>query len=206
MGVLSQLHLLKDNADKQAALVQHDPCRDKITPLLFSWCRWAGRLLGLENAFAASSSQEQHQQTSSPRAARSMSGQKYPITFFVVSLGSSPGLKSNRSAPWVSFHSFFCPGFMPTNKQPSRNTIHVRTKLPHYLFGGVAGFGRCMPNRTPFTFIACQFARVVKGVDLRSTAGNCAWVRTPQLTPAAAPSCGCPTIWCGCHRVTGVST
>ena len=29
---------------------------------------------------------------------------------------------------------------------------------------------------------ACQFARVVKGVDLRSTAGNCAWVRTPQLT------------------------
>lgn len=27
-----------------------------------------------------------------------------------------------------------------------------------------------------------QFARVVKGVDLRSTAGNCARVRTPQLT------------------------
>ena len=26
-----------------------------------------------------------------------------------------------------------------------------------------------------------QFAREVKGVDLRSTAGNCAWVRTPQL-------------------------
>ena len=30
--------------------------------------------------------------------------------------------------------------------------------------------------------IRCQFARVVKGVDLRSTTGNCAWVRTPQLT------------------------
>ena len=30
--------------------------------------------------------------------------------------------------------------------------------------------------------IRSQFARVVKGVDLRSTAGNCAWVRTPQLT------------------------
>ena len=29
-----------------------------------------------------------------------------------------------------------------------------------------------------------QFARVAKGVDLRSTAGNCAWVRTPQLTCA----------------------
>ena len=30
--------------------------------------------------------------------------------------------------------------------------------------------------------ISSQFARVVKGVDLRSTAGNCAWVETPQLT------------------------
>ena len=30
--------------------------------------------------------------------------------------------------------------------------------------------------------LSCQFARVVKGVDLRSTAGNCAWARTPQLT------------------------
>ena len=27
-----------------------------------------------------------------------------------------------------------------------------------------------------------QFARVAKGVDLRSTGGNSAWVRTPQLT------------------------
>ena len=31
-------------------------------------------------------------------------------------------------------------------------------------------------------FGGSQFARVVKGVDLRSTAGNCAWARTPQLT------------------------
>jgi hypothetical protein len=33
-------------------------------------------------------------------------------------------------------------------------------------------------------FFACrsQFARVVKGVDLRSTARKCAWVPTPQLT------------------------
>ena len=30
--------------------------------------------------------------------------------------------------------------------------------------------------------LSSKFARVVKGVDLRSTAGNCAWVRTPQLT------------------------
>ena len=35
-----------------------------------------------------------------------------------------------------------------------------------------------------------QFARVVKGVDLRSTAGNCAWVRTPQL--ASLPAVGLP--------------
>ena len=27
----------------------------------------------------------------------------------------------------------------------------------------------------------CQFARVIKGVDPISSAGNCAWVRTPQL-------------------------
>ena len=32
------------------------------------------------------------------------------------------------------------------------------------------------------SFVISQFARVVKGVDLRSTAGNCAWARTPQLT------------------------
>ena len=34
----------------------------------------------------------------------------------------------------------------------------------------------------------CQFARVVKGVDLRSTAGNCAWVRTPRGAVAYARS------------------
>ena len=32
--------------------------------------------------------------------------------------------------------------------------------------------------------VMCQFVRVVEGVDLRSTAGNCAWTRTPQLTGA----------------------
>ena len=30
--------------------------------------------------------------------------------------------------------------------------------------------------------LTCQFARVVKGVDLRSTGRKTAWVRTPQLT------------------------
>ena len=37
-----------------------------------------------------------------------------------------------------------------------------------------------------------QFARVVKGVDLRSTADNCAWARTPQLTgPPSLHSAAC---------------
>ena len=41
--------------------------------------------------------------------------------------------------------------------------------------------------------LRCQFARVVKGVDLRSTAGNCAWARTPQLTHLPA---GCLASHC----------
>ena len=40
----------------------------------------------------------------------------------------------------------------------------------------------CLAEPRRSWFPACQFARVVKGVDLRSTAGNCARVRTPQLT------------------------
>ncbi len=31
-------------------------------------------------------------------------------------------------------------------------------------------------------YVNSQFARVVKGADLRSAAGNCARVQTPQLT------------------------
>ena len=45
--------------------------------------------------------------------------------------------------------------------------------------------------------IQCQFARVAKGVDLRSTAGNCAWARTPQLTRcfwALESSCKLPGV------------
>ena len=37
-------------------------------------------------------------------------------------------------------------------------------------------------SRGAWDFARSQFARVVKGVDLRSTAGNRAWARTPQLT------------------------
>ena len=39
-------------------------------------------------------------------------------------------------------------------------------------------------------WLPCQFARVVKGLDLRSNAGNCAWVRTPQLAHSLLPSDG----------------
>ena len=35
-----------------------------------------------------------------------------------------------------------------------------------------------------------KVARVVTGVDLRSTAGNCAWVRTPQLASFVESSTG----------------
>ena len=41
---------------------------------------------------------------------------------------------------------------------------------------------RQRPSLTQGRQAKCQFARVVKGVDLRSTAAHCAWVRTPQLT------------------------
>ena len=34
-----------------------------------------------------------------------------------------------------------------------------------------------------------QFARVVKGVDLRSTEGNFAWAQTPQLTTLPLKTC-----------------
>ena len=38
--------------------------------------------------------------------------------------------------------------------------------------------------------VQCQFARVVEGLDLRSNASNCAWVRTPQLAQLLLPSWG----------------
>ena len=41
---------------------------------------------------------------------------------------------------------------------------------------------RCVMHLRLLLKCRSKFARVVKGVDLRSTAGNCAWVRTPQLT------------------------
>ena len=54
-------------------------------------------------------------------------------------------------------------------------------RSPMALFPGFA-FADIIFSNLMWIFISSQFARVVKGVDLRSTAGNCAWVRTPQLT------------------------
>ena len=45
----------------------------------------------------------------------------------------------------------------------------------------------------PGPICSCKFARVVKGVDLRSTAGNCAWARTPQLA-CTLPGAGEPVL------------
>ena len=47
-------------------------------------------------------------------------------------------------------------------------------------------FGAMQQNAKSLWPTGGQFARVVKGVDLRSTAGNCAWVRTPQLASLSA--------------------
>ena len=51
-------------------------------------------------------------------------------------------------------------------------------------------------DMSSFFFAMRQFARVAKGVDLRSTAGNCAWARTPQLTLCfIASTRRCPPSW-----------
>ena len=54
-------------------------------------------------------------------------------------------------------------------------------RSPIMLFPGFA-FATMLFSNLMWIHASSQFARVVKGVDLRSTAGNCAWVRTPQLT------------------------
>ena len=57
-----------------------------------------------------------------------------------------------------------------------------------------AGMSRCKESYSGI-LLTCQFARVVKGVDLRCTAGNCAWARTPQLTEIATSGSGCGDVW-----------
>ena len=50
-----------------------------------------------------------------------------------------------------------------------------------------------------------QFARAAKGVDLRSTAGNCAWVRTPQLTFAYQAFAPCKPHFAVAHANKGAN-
>ena len=90
-GVLSQLLLPKEDTDKQAALVQHDPCRDKITPLLFWW--------------------------------------------------GVAGVVGRAEFTQICTTNVLSQLLLPrdTDKQPSCSTIHVGTELPHYFLGGVAG-------------------------------------------------------------------
>ena len=63
---------------------------------------------------------------------------------------------------------------------------HHHTNLAFTKCEPILRFHRAHKSRAFFFRAAqCQFARVVKGVDLTSTGGNSAWVRAPQLTCVA---------------------
>ena len=68
--------------------------------------------------------------------------------------------------------------FLPSPRL--QNTPRIRCQL--FLVTPEHAFSPKSSCRIGSIHIHGQFARVVKGVDLRSTAGNCTWVRTPQLT------------------------
>ena len=80
------------------------------------------------------------------------------------------------------------------SRTPAGNTVrrtHPVVKCPRHPVAPRARCTvRCGGGAGRFNLYVCcrsvmqhsQFARVAKGVDLRSTAGNCAWARTPQLT------------------------
>ena len=83
-------------------------------------------------------------------------------------------------------------------RPPRPRAINARTAWgcslqPRRVFGGRVPVSRetagCVAARcwVPAACCSGQFARVVKGVDLRSTAGNCAWARAPQLTASSVP-------------------
>ena len=63
----------------------------------------------------------------------------------------------------------------------------VAYKIPQASSLSRLKFGTRLPCKASVD--SCEFARVVKGVDLRSTAGNCAWARTPQLTGIRVRTC-----------------
>ena len=82
--------------DRQAALTKHDTCRDKDIAFFVSGVAWWS--VGGELSFACgpvvSFRSFRFRQTSSPRWARSMSGQNYPSTFSSCRLGWA-GLRSD---------------------------------------------------------------------------------------------------------------
>ena len=82
-----------------------------------------------------------------------------------------------------------------TSRPPQRPHPHKQNKavLPKSWSGArrrsplpPASTARDCADTSSTASASSQFARVAKGVDLRSTGGNSAWARTPQLTPCQA--------------------
>ena len=116
--------------------MQHDPCRDKITPLLFSCGLNSNRSkpwacpAGLNPHRSWLLAERQFRQPGSPRAAQSMSGHNYPMTFFVGSLGRSAGLNSNRFKTNETSKSLKCAFFLFVNLQNTLAFAGIAQK-PH---------------------------------------------------------------------------
>ena len=126
-------------------------------------------------------------------------------------MGSNPTADTCRTAAWGQHLSIghgprSCAKFrgqaMTPSWRPCARSICCFSAAPLAFWPGAAdpdrrramqhdcacecGHGASFPSTELLRHFAsrCQFARVVKGVDLRSTTGNCAWVQTPQLTLA----------------------
>ena len=107
----------------------------------------------------------------SNRALKSTGGaQRLSKTPFLHS--SAPGARKRRDMNRANRCN------MPLRHFSSRRILVVWAALQFLLVDGLGGAKSDSPLAT---LAGSKFARVVKGVDLRSTAGNCAWVRTPQL-------------------------
>ena len=79
---------------------------------------------------------------------------------------------------------------MGSNPAPDMQGLVGRAARPRAVFWGASGAARRGFRQKVLR--KCLFARVVKGVGLRSTGGNSAWVRNPQQTCRAwwAVRCG----------------
>ena len=89
------------------------------------------------------------------------------------------GRTTTTTSLWLGLRSCCFPSFLQLRQRSA--TGEFLGWLSNYL-------QTCRGARRSFGFVVgwmlatSHFARVVKGVDLRSTAGNSAWVRTPQVT------------------------